>query len=244
MRVGLSMKLVDQNSGNVQITQLPLTPLSSLNDASTTLIAHASHLDHIHHHGVCSQLLRSSAVVVACAQATAAMLYAHCRSILACSLLLLLLLLLNTGQDLDPTNEEAGEEASRRKGSAGGLQAPLELGAVFNTQCSKCGAKGHMSVDCFSRVSNVVHCHPTVPRVVAIVLMWYIALLSSSDSYSALAVVVALQAVNCYHQHNAAYEQCNCENAVLCVRHVSELSQCCCIQYRYQLTNSSDCCCH
>jgi Zinc knuckle len=86
----------------------------------------------------------------------------------------------HTGQDLDPTNEEAGEEASRRKGASGGLQAPLELGAVFNTQCSKCGAKGHMSVDCFSRVSGAVAalCYRTI--VIVVVVMRYIALLSSA----------------------------------------------------------------
>ena len=57
----------------------------------------------------------------------------------------------NNGKDLDPSNEVAESEASRRSLPSNSLQAPLELGAVFNTVCSKCGAKGHMSVDCFSR---------------------------------------------------------------------------------------------
>jgi hypothetical protein len=72
-----------------------------------------------------------------------------------------------------------------------------------------------MSVDCFSRVSNAVLRYPTEPRAVAVVSMWYNALLSSSISYCALVSVVAVNGANCYHQHHSAFEQFKRAFAVL-----------------------------
>ncbi|CAM9877711.1 unnamed protein product [Ectocarpus fasciculatus] len=55
------------------------------------------------------------------------------------------------GKDLDPSNAEAETDAQRRRPAGGGDRAPVQLEAVFNTNCTKCGVHGHLSIDCFSR---------------------------------------------------------------------------------------------
>ncbi|CAM9146558.1 unnamed protein product, partial [Ectocarpus sp. 13 AM-2016] len=55
------------------------------------------------------------------------------------------------GKDLDPSNAEAETDAQRRRPAGGGDRAPVQLEAVFNTTCTKCGVHGHLSIDCFSR---------------------------------------------------------------------------------------------
>ncbi|CAM9749214.1 unnamed protein product, partial [Hapterophycus canaliculatus] len=55
------------------------------------------------------------------------------------------------GKDLDPTNAEAETDLQRRKPAGGTERAPVQLEAVFNTTCTKCGVHGHLSIDCFSR---------------------------------------------------------------------------------------------
>lgn len=57
-----------------------------------------------------------------------------------------------TGEDLDPHNEKFERDQARGGGGrgGGGLQprGKIELGAVINNKCSKCGVMGHMPFEC------------------------------------------------------------------------------------------------
>ncbi|XP_008420069.1 zinc finger CCHC domain-containing protein 17 [Poecilia reticulata] len=55
-----------------------------------------------------------------------------------------------TGQDLDPNNVTADQDARRRKQFRDHTSNRITLEAVLNTTCSKCGCKGHFTKDCFS----------------------------------------------------------------------------------------------
>ncbi|XP_043994583.1 nucleolar protein of 40 kDa [Gambusia affinis] len=55
-----------------------------------------------------------------------------------------------TGQDLDPNNVMADQDARRRKQFRDHTSNRITLEAVLNTTCSKCGCKGHFTKDCFS----------------------------------------------------------------------------------------------
>ncbi|XP_039977061.1 nucleolar protein of 40 kDa isoform X2 [Xiphias gladius] len=55
-----------------------------------------------------------------------------------------------TGQDLDPNNVMAEQDARRRKQFRDQTGNRITLEAVLNTTCSKCGCKGHFTKDCFS----------------------------------------------------------------------------------------------
>lgn len=55
-----------------------------------------------------------------------------------------------TGQDLDPNNVMAEQDARRRKRFRDHTGNRITLEAVLNTTCSKCGCKGHFTKDCFS----------------------------------------------------------------------------------------------
>ncbi|KAK2921134.1 nucleolar protein of 40 kDa [Channa argus] len=55
-----------------------------------------------------------------------------------------------TGQDLDPNNVMAEQDARRRKQFRDHSGSRITLEAVLNTTCSKCGCKGHFTKDCFS----------------------------------------------------------------------------------------------
>ncbi|XP_054909795.1 nucleolar protein of 40 kDa [Poeciliopsis prolifica] len=55
-----------------------------------------------------------------------------------------------TGQDLDPNNVRADQDARRRKQFRDHTSNRITLEAVLNTTCSKCGCKGHFTKDCFS----------------------------------------------------------------------------------------------
>eukprot|EP00612_Vaucheria_litorea_P001315 CAMPEP_0171457020 /NCGR_PEP_ID=MMETSP0945-20130129/3268_1 /TAXON_ID=109269 /ORGANISM="Vaucheria litorea, Strain CCMP2940" /LENGTH=218 /DNA_ID=CAMNT_0011982549 /DNA_START=816 /DNA_END=1472 /DNA_ORIENTATION=- len=59
----------------------------------------------------------------------------------------------NTGEDLEKSSEVIDELRGYDRAEAKGKKT-IELDAVFNTVCSKCGAKGHMSVDCFSEAGQ------------------------------------------------------------------------------------------
>ncbi|XP_022091743.1 nucleolar protein of 40 kDa-like [Acanthaster planci] len=53
------------------------------------------------------------------------------------------------GKDLDPNLVQMKQEEQRRKKGRTFVQPKIELGAVFNTVCKKCGTKGHLAKDCF-----------------------------------------------------------------------------------------------
>ncbi|XP_028279790.1 zinc finger CCHC domain-containing protein 17 [Parambassis ranga] len=55
-----------------------------------------------------------------------------------------------TGQDLDPNNVNAEQDARRRRQFRDQSSNRITLEAVLNTTCSKCGCKGHFTKDCFS----------------------------------------------------------------------------------------------
>ncbi|XP_071442407.1 zinc finger CCHC domain-containing protein 17-like isoform X2 [Hetaerina americana] len=54
-----------------------------------------------------------------------------------------------SGKDLDPNGVQLQLDEQRRKTFLPNSKKKIELEAVFNTTCSKCGTRGHMSRDCF-----------------------------------------------------------------------------------------------
>ncbi|XP_069133035.1 zinc finger CCHC domain-containing protein 17-like [Argopecten irradians] len=55
-----------------------------------------------------------------------------------------------TGEDEDPTNVQASlDDRKRKQGVKGGGRPKIELGAVLDTTCRKCGGHGHLAQDCF-----------------------------------------------------------------------------------------------
>lgn len=55
-----------------------------------------------------------------------------------------------SGLDEDPTNIQTSlEERKRKQGVKGGGRPKIELGAVLDTTCRKCGGHGHLAQDCF-----------------------------------------------------------------------------------------------
>lgn len=53
-----------------------------------------------------------------------------------------------TGQDLDPNQVQTSRDEQHRKKDFKEFPK-IELGAVFDTVCKKCGGKGHLAQDCF-----------------------------------------------------------------------------------------------
>ena len=57
-----------------------------------------------------------------------------------------------TGEDLDPQNEKFERDQARGGGGRGGggmqPRGKIELGAVVNNKCTKCGVMGHMPFEC------------------------------------------------------------------------------------------------
>ncbi|XP_071795466.1 uncharacterized protein [Asterias amurensis] len=53
------------------------------------------------------------------------------------------------GNDQDPNLVLTKQEEQRRKKGGSFVQPKIELGAVLNTVCRKCGTKGHLAQDCF-----------------------------------------------------------------------------------------------
>ncbi|XP_060074021.1 zinc finger CCHC domain-containing protein 17-like [Ylistrum balloti] len=54
-----------------------------------------------------------------------------------------------TGEDEDPTNVQASLDDRKRKQGVKGGRPKIELGAVLDTTCRKCGGHGHLAQDCF-----------------------------------------------------------------------------------------------
>lgn len=61
-----------------------------------------------------------------------------------------------TGEDMDPNHIQASlDEQRRRTGFKKEIQK-IELGAVLNTTCKKCGGKGHFAKDCYQTLGSTV----------------------------------------------------------------------------------------
>lgn len=53
------------------------------------------------------------------------------------------------GTDLDPNGVQLQRDEQKRKTSVSGQRKIIQLQAVLNTTCGKCGTHGHLSNDCF-----------------------------------------------------------------------------------------------
>ncbi|KYN29229.1 PREDICTED: nucleolar protein of 40 kDa-like [Trachymyrmex cornetzi] len=53
------------------------------------------------------------------------------------------------GTDLDPNGVELQRDAQRKKNPGTTQHKAIQLEAVLNTTCTKCGTRGHLSKDCF-----------------------------------------------------------------------------------------------
>jgi len=53
------------------------------------------------------------------------------------------------GTDLDPNGVELQRDVQRRKNPGTIQHKTIQLEAVLNTTCTKCGTRGHLSKDCF-----------------------------------------------------------------------------------------------
>lgn len=53
------------------------------------------------------------------------------------------------GKDLDPNGVELQRDVQRRKNPGTTQHKAIQLEAVLNTTCTKCGTRGHLSKDCF-----------------------------------------------------------------------------------------------
>lgn len=54
------------------------------------------------------------------------------------------------GKDLDPNGIALQMDEQRRKKFVPGQKRPIELEAILDTTCTKCGTRGHLASDCFS----------------------------------------------------------------------------------------------
>ncbi|XP_046393557.1 nucleolar protein of 40 kDa-like [Ischnura elegans] len=62
-----------------------------------------------------------------------------------------------SGKDLDPNGVQLQKDELRRKTFVPGTRKKIELEAVFNTTCSKCGTRGHMARDCFKSPGGKIY---------------------------------------------------------------------------------------
>ncbi|KAK3103477.1 hypothetical protein FSP39_019517 [Pinctada imbricata] len=61
-----------------------------------------------------------------------------------------------TGQDEDPANVQASMDQQRKR-KVQGERPRIELGAVLDTTCKKCGGHGHLAQDCFHTKGGKVY---------------------------------------------------------------------------------------
>ncbi|KAF5394929.1 Nucleolar protein of 40 kDa [Paragonimus heterotremus] len=55
-----------------------------------------------------------------------------------------------TGRDKDPENLIASRLDGKRKGKSTDSFTPIELGAVLDTICKRCGVRGHLASSCYA----------------------------------------------------------------------------------------------
>ncbi|KAA3670811.1 uncharacterized protein DEA37_0005136, partial [Paragonimus westermani] len=55
-----------------------------------------------------------------------------------------------TGRDKDPENLIASRLDGKRKGKSTDSFTPIELGAVLDTVCKRCGIRGHLASSCYT----------------------------------------------------------------------------------------------
>lgn len=70
------------------------------------------------------------------------------------------------GTDLDPNGVELERDAQRRRNPGVTQRKAIQLEAVLNTTCGKCGTRGHLSKDCFmSPDGKKYELIPEIPEV-------------------------------------------------------------------------------
>ncbi|CAL1548141.1 unnamed protein product [Lymnaea stagnalis] len=57
----------------------------------------------------------------------------------------------SSGKDLDPNNVQSNQDEKKRRQWNNHGRGRIELGAELNTTCRRCGVRGHLAIDCFSR---------------------------------------------------------------------------------------------
>ncbi|XP_046356835.1 nucleolar protein of 40 kDa-like [Haliotis rufescens] len=55
-----------------------------------------------------------------------------------------------TGQDLDSNNVQGSMDDRRRKQGFSSERPKIELGAIYDTKCARCGTRGHLSKECYA----------------------------------------------------------------------------------------------
>ncbi len=71
-----------------------------------------------------------------------------------------------TGRDLEQS--EIQHHAGSR-GERGGLRPPIELGAILNTKCTRCGSQGHLAIECFNTTGTRYDLIPEEPEMRGVV---------------------------------------------------------------------------
>ncbi len=67
-------------------------------------------------------------------------------------------------------SQETGKELEQSEiqhhgggGSRGGSRPPIELGAILNAKCTRCGGQGHLAVECFNTTGTRYDLIPEEP---------------------------------------------------------------------------------
>jgi len=58
------------------------------------------------------------------------------------------------GTDMDPNHVNIMLDNKKKKGAVVGSIVTIELDAVLNTTCPRCGGSGHLKTDCFNRLGD------------------------------------------------------------------------------------------
>ncbi|GAB6028811.1 Nucleolar protein of 40 kDa [Chamberlinius hualienensis] len=77
------------------------------------------------------------------------------------------------GKDLDPNGVNMSQDDKKRRAFGTHNQPKIQLEAVFNTVCKKCGTKGHLARDCFhvpgsktyELLTDETKSHPSNPAI-------------------------------------------------------------------------------
>ncbi|XP_059166914.1 uncharacterized protein DDB_G0283697-like [Physella acuta] len=57
----------------------------------------------------------------------------------------------STGKDLDPNNVQSNQDEKKRRSWNNRGRSRIDLGAELNTTCRRCGMRGHLAMDCYTK---------------------------------------------------------------------------------------------